>query len=428
MTVQEYLKNNSSADIDAINSIFEPYGIKVDDIIQSSQIIRFKLTLPLDVKTQGKIRRAEKDIEYSLTAALKTDNIIYGKESDYIYVERKAAFNSIDFLKYIDSVPATGLNLFLGKDINGNNVFTNLSKAPHILVGGTTGSGKSELLHTMVASLIFRRKDHPSRIFIIDPKRAEFSVYKNHKDLHVITDMKEAVNRLKWACDEMESRYQTLEKNNCKDISELHNLSIIPIVFVVDEIADLLMQNDEAEQYIVRLAQKARACGIHLILGTQSPRRDIITGLIKANIPTKIALHTTNQMESRIILDQNGAEKLFGKGDMLYLGNGAFNPIRIQSAYLNQAAKEKIVSSLPYEAYIPVAIKEEPTPITNEQELCKHYREQGIDMEGALKRAREGYYTQQLQKNKKTGIIQGLKNLWNVKPIMFNTDDYPPRI
>lgn len=421
MTVQEYLRINSRDDIDAINSIFSPYGIQVDDIIKSSQIIRFKLTLPLDVKTQGKIRRAEKDIEYSLATALKTNNIIYGKEANFIFVEKKAEFNSVNFLSYIEKIPATGLNLFLGKDLNGNNVYTNLSKAPHILVAGTTGSGKSELLHVMVASLIFRRADHPCRIFIIDPKRAEFSVYKNRNGVHVITDMQEAVKRLQWACEEMERRYETLELNHCKDIYDLGCAEMYPMAFVIDEMADLMMQDKNAEQYIIRLAQKARACGIHLILGTQSPRRDVITGLIKANIPTKIALHTTNQMESRIVLDQNGAEKLFGKGDMLFLANGAFKPLRIQSAYISQEDKERIAAGLSIEEYVPL----------------KDGSQQESDFDSYVKdlEAKTGwnYYEavnryKDTPSKKKVGLIQALRNLWNVKPIMFRTDDYPPRM
>ena len=291
--------------------------------------------------------------------------------------------------------------------MDGNKIFTNLSKAPHILVGGTTGSGKSELLHTMVASLIFRRKDHPSRIFIIDPKRAEFSVYKDRNGVHVITDMAEAVRRLQWACEEMERRYEVLETNHFKDLYELACSDIIPIVFVIDEMADLMMQDRNAEQYIVRLAQKARACGIHLILGTQSPRKDVITGLIKANIPTKIALHTTNQMESRIILDQNGAEKLFGKGDMLYLGNGAFNPIRIQSAYISQEDKERIADGLSIEEYIPLKQAVNSTP-TAEDLKNRIKADTGWDFDEAVARYNNP------QPKKKVGLVEGLWNLFNV--------------
>lgn len=422
MTVQEYLKENTSAfkEIKAINTVFEQFGLSIDEVIKGSQIVRYKIKLPYDVKTQGKIRRAEKDIEYTLSTALQTSDIIYGKESDYVYVEKKSTFEPVKFEDSIFNLPEKGLYLLLGKDLDGKNTYTNLSKAPHILVGGTTGSGKSELLHTFIASLIMRREKNPCHLILIDPKRAEFSVYKNRNGIDLITDMTKAVDKLSWAVDLMEERYRILEQNKCKDIYELNDPNMYPYVIIVDELADLMMQEKNAEKYIIRLAQKARACGIHLILGTQSPRRDVITGLIKSNIPTKIALHTTSQMESRIILDQGGAEKLFGKGDMLYLGNGAFNPIRIQSAYISQEIKEKVSNTLSYENHIEQPQQKEYT----RDDLFNYYSNQGYDVEGALKWSQE----QQAKKPTKKKKVGLLKALFSVKPIMFRTDDYPPKI
>lgn len=422
MTVQEYLRENSSAfkEIKAINAVFEPFGLSVDEVIKGSQIVRYKIKLPYDVKTQGKIRRAAKDIEYTLSTALQTNDIIYGKESDFVYVEKKSSFEPVKFEDSIFNLPEKGLYLMLGKDLDGKNTYTNLSKAPHILVGGTTGSGKSELLHTFIASLIMRREKNPCHLILIDPKRAEFSVYKNRNGIDLITDMTKAVEKLSWAVDLMEERYRILEQNKCKDIYELGDPNMYPYVIIVDELADLMMQEKDAEKHIIRLAQKARACGIHLILGTQSPRHDVITGLIKSNIPTKIALHTTSQMESRIILDQGGAEKLFGKGDMLYLGNGAFNPIRIQSAYISQDIKEKVANALSYEEHIEQPQQKEYT----RDDLFNYYSNQGYDIEGALKWSQE----QQAKKPTKKKKVGLLKALFSVKPIMFRTDDYPPKI
>lgn len=425
MTIQAYLNENPQAidDINAINSIFESFGLQVDEVITGAQLVRYKLTLPLDVKSQGRIRRAAKDIEYALTSALRCDEVVYGKAQDYVYVEKKASFTAVPFEKYIWDVPKNGLYLLLGKDVDGHNMYTNLSKAPHILVAGTTGSGKSELLHTFIASLIFKRSESPCRLVIIDPKRAEYSVYKDRNGIDLITDMSQAVSKFNWLCQLMDYRYEILEKNKCKDIYELGDASMIPYVVVVDELKDLLMQDKNAEKYIVRIAQKARACGIHLILGTQSPRADVVTGLIKANIPTKIALHTTNQIESRIILDQNGAEHLFGKGDMLFLANGSFKPIRIQSAYICNKSKEALANGLSYEKHSTHAIdKHEMT----REELTTHITSQsGWNPDEALSR----YNISNTQpQHKHVGLIQGMINLLKVKPIMFRTDDYPPRI
>ena len=423
MTVQEYLNENTSAfkEIKAINTVFEPFGLSIDEVIKGAQIVRYKIKLPYDVKAQGKIRRAEKDIEYTLSTALQTNDIIYGKESDFVYVEKKSTFEPVMFEDSIFNLPDKGLYLLLGKDLDGKNTYTNLSKAPHILVGGTTGSGKSELLHAFIASLIMRREKNPCQLILIDPKRAEFSVYKNRNGIDLITDMSEASKKLSWAVDLMEERYKTLEQNKCKDIYELNDPNMYPYVIIVDELADLMMQERDAEKYIIRLAQKARACGIHLILGTQSPRRDVITGLIKSNIPTKIALHTTSQMESRIILDKGGAEKLFGKGDMLYLGNGAFNPIRIQSSYISQEMKEKIANALSYEEHKEAAFQK--TDITSDELKANIKAETGWDFDNAV--ARYKVSDAPIKKKKKVGL---LKALLSVKPIMFRTDDYPPKI
>lgn len=409
MTVQECINKypQSMQDITAINSIFEPYGISVTDIVKGAQIIRYKLQLPNDVKMQGKIRRATKDIEYTLSTALCCDNVVYGKSEDCVYVEKKAdSFDVVSFENYIFNVPdKKGLYLILGKDIDGHIMYTDLSKAPHILVAGTTGSGKSELLHSFIATLLFRREHNPCWIYIIDPKRSEFSAYKDKAGIDLITDIPEAVSKLAKCVQLMDQRYKVLEQNRCKDINELNDPNMYPVVVVIDEIADLMMQDRNVEGYLVRLAQKARACGIHLILGTQSPRRDVITGLIKANIPTKIALKTTNQIESRIILDQGGAEKLFGKGDMLFLANGSFTPIRIQAAYVSPELREIISNKLP--------VRKKPAP-TNQTYTNNQHRVIVLNAPQP--------------KPKRTGVIQSFFNIFKAKPMMFKSDDYPPRI
>lgn len=432
MTVQQYLNENPTAlsDITSINSIFESFGIQVNEVIKGSQIVRYKLNLPLDVKFQGKIRRAEKDIEYALSSALKCDEVVYGKSQDYVYVERKAdKFDAVRADLLVPNMPKSGLLLLLGKDIDGRPTYFDLAKAPHVLVAGTTGSGKSELLHTFLASLIYRRSiGIKVWTVVIDPKRAEYSVYKNRNGIDLVTDMSDAVDKLRQYCDLMEERYAMLEKSGCKDIKQLNDPSVTPIVIIVDELKDLLMQDKNAEKYIVRLAQKARACGIHLILGTQSPRADVITGLIKANVPTKIALHTTNQLESRIILDQNGAEHLFGKGDMLFLGNGKFNPVRIQAAYTDEKSKQNLANALSYSE--PSKVEKAPDELTYDEYLKKYLPDVDPHIFDKYRKEREESQKrpQTKKKQKRVGLIRGLINLMKVKPIMFQTDDYPPRI
>lgn len=455
MTVQEYIRFNPSnrAEIESINKVFESFEMHVDEVIKGSQVVRYKLLLPIDLKTMDKVRKAQKSIEYALPSAINSNEFIYDRTGKYVFIEKKSNdFKPVLFEDYIDNLPRKGLYLLLGKDIEGHNMFTNLSKAPHILVAGTTGSGKSELLHTFVASLVTRRYINPCQLYIIDPKIAEFSAYKNRKGITLITEASQAVEELKKACDEMDKRYKELESHGYKDISQAHDLNMQPIVFIIDELKDLLMQSKSVEQYIVRIAQKARGCGIHLIIGTQSPRADVVTGAIKANIPVKIALHTTTKIESRIILDQNGSENLVGRGDMSFLGNGAFEPIRIQAAYVK--CKEDIANLLPYEekkkaenthdSAIDFSRKcrftsdgigwyylDEPEKAYYQYEngrvICVPRQIEPVQQIPQPTGDRVNYNSGTTPKRKRVGLIQTFINLMNVKPIIFETTKYPPR-
>lgn len=323
-----------ATEIEKINSLFAPLGLSVNDTIRGSQSIKYILNLPLDYKSQGKIRRAETDLKYALSSCIDGE-FIYGHENNYVYIERKVNnFQTVPFTKFQPLMKSSKLRIALGQDQNGQLVYTDLAKAVHILVAGTTGSGKSELLHTFIASIISGMPYTGAELLIIDPKRSEYTPYKNTKSVKVVTEMDEASACINRAVEIMEERYTTLEKSGSKDIYS-YSGDMHPIIIVIDELSDLMQTNPQVEKNIVRIAQKSRACGIHLIIGTQSPRREVVTGLIKANIPTKIALKTSTQVESRIILDRIGAEKLFGKGDMLYLANGSFEPMRIQAAYVN---------------------------------------------------------------------------------------------
>lgn len=447
MTVEEYIREYPSYknELDAVNLLFQSFEMKVSEVTKGSQIIRYKLLLPSDLNLKEKVRKAEKTITYALSDALNTDAFIYNKSKNYIYIEKKSNdFSPVLFQDHINKLPKNGLYLLLGQGIDGTNMFTNLSKAPHILVAGTTGAGKSELLHTFIASLISRQKTNPCDIYIIDPKISEFSVYKNRKGITLITESAKAVDELKKACDLMDERYRELESHGYKDITQAHDLNMKPIVFVVDELRDLLMQNKNVEHYIVRIAQKARGCGIHLIIGTQTPRKEVVTGAIKANIPVKIAFHTANKMESRIILECNGAENLVGNGDMLFLGNGSFKPIRIQAAYLDGKSKNELAASLP----IKIQNNSSQNTYNPQSSLAKYMLKNGYSEEDAKavdrfkahmdekKNSNEEHepikqtssIPQSTPKRKRMGLFQTFRNLMNVKPLMFVTSEYPPRI
>lgn len=405
-------------DIANINTIFAPYGLKVNDVIEASQVIRYVINMPLDVKLQGKIRRASKDIEYTLMSALKSDEINYMHSEDKLIIERKGIFNILPFGNLYTQRfhnATDGLMLMLGQDLNGKAVYTDLAKAPHILIAGTTGSGKSETLHTIIASLLMRYcfGHNAPGIAIIDIKGTEFNKYKNAYPVTIVKDADKAMDMLQTLCNIMDNRYRILADASCDDIQEYRSKGnkMQSLVCIIDELADLILQNPQVETYIVRIAQKARACGIHLVIGTQSPRADVVTGLIKANIPFKIALNTSNALESRIILDENGAEKLFGKGDML-IKNGGKKPIHAQGCYVydedklaiaQQANNGKHYDILPKTTYVEPTKTAQPSTQEVSQETIP-------------------------TRKKHIGLIQGIINLWKVKPIMFQSDEYPPHI
>ncbi|MFA6430687.1 MAG: DNA translocase FtsK 4TM domain-containing protein [Candidatus Paceibacterota bacterium] len=264
----------------------------------------------------------------------------------------------------------------LGKGISGKSHYANLAKMPHLLVAGSTGSGKSVTIHTIITSLLYRNSPENMKFIMIDPKRVELTLYNKipHLLTPVITEAKKTILALKWATKEMDRRYDILESEAVKDIDSYHKNVLAPelkkieelkksgkfdeeknklpelmpyIVVVIDELADIMMSYPrELESAIVRLAQMSRAVGIHLILSTQRPSVNVITGLIKANVPARIALQVVSQIDSRTILDTTGAEKLLGAGDMLYLGGEMSKPVRIQSAFISETEVKEIVKYL----------------------------------------------------------------------------------
>jgi S-DNA-T family DNA segregation ATPase FtsK/SpoIIIE len=258
------------------------------------------------------------------------------------------------------------LTIALGRGISGKAIFGNLAKMPHCLVAGTTGSGKSVTIHSMITSLLYRNGPDDLKLIMIDPKRVELTLYKNipHLLTPVITEAKKTILALKWAAKEMDRRYDILEAESVRDIESYHSnifgkkkdvaedgteseVERMPyIVIIIDELADIMSSYPrELESAIVRLAQMSRAVGIHLILSTQRPEVNVITGLIKANVPARVALKVSSQIDSRTILDAGGAEKLLGAGDMLY-SSGEASPERLQSAFISEAEVKKVVKYL----------------------------------------------------------------------------------
>jgi len=259
----------------------------------------------------------------------------------------------------------------LGKGISGKAVFSNLAKLPHVLIAGATGAGKSVTIHAVITSLLYRNSPENMRFIMIDPKRVELTLYNKipHLLTPVITDAKKAILALKWAAKEMDRRYDILEAESVRDIGSYHKNVVAPayeglaekeiddenslpermpyIVIVIDELADIMTAYPrELESAIIRLAQMSRAVGIHLILSTQRPSVNIITGLIKANVPGRIALQVSSQIDSRTILDSGGAEKLLGAGDMLYLSGEMSQPQRLQSSFVTESEVKKVVKFL----------------------------------------------------------------------------------
>lgn len=254
----------------------------------------------------------------------------------------------------------------LGKGVSGQSYFYDVAKMPHLLVAGATGAGKSVTIHALLTSLLYRNSPENLKFIMVDPKRVELTMYNNipHLLTNVITDAKKAILALKWAAKEMDRRYDILEEYSARDIGSYHKNILEPaikkadegdelppsmpyIIVVIDELADIMQTYPrELESAIVRLAQMSRAVGIHLILSTQRPSVNVITGLIKANIPTRLALQVASQIDSRTILDQPGAEKLLGAGDMLFLSGEMSKPTRIQSAFISEKEVKKVVKWL----------------------------------------------------------------------------------
>ena len=338
-----------------LEHVLSDFGItaKVVNATQGPTVTRYEIEPAPGVKV-SRIVNLTDDIALNLAAQhIRMEAPIPGKSAIGIEVPNKTteAVHLRDVLDCSDFKDARGgIPVGLGKDIAGKPVITDLAKMPHLLVAGTTGSGKSVCVNTLISSILFSRKPEEVKLLLIDPKMVELSIYNGipHLMAPVVTDMKKAAAVLRWAVREMEARYKAFAASGKRDIksyNEAHSKAAMPlIVLIIDELADLMMTApDDIEESISRLAQMARAAGIHMVLATQRPSVNVITGSIKANVPSRISFAVGSQIDSRTILDMAGAEKLLGKGDMLFAPIGANKPIRVQGAFISDDEVEKLV-------------------------------------------------------------------------------------
>ncbi|KZY86922.1 cell division protein FtsK, partial [Oleiphilus sp. HI0072] len=362
------------------------FGVKAEvvEVNPGPVITRFEIQPAPGVKV-SKISNLAKDLARSLAVlAVRVVEVIPGKSVVGIEIPNEhreiVRFSEVLLSKDYDDAESP-VTLALGNDIAGDPVVTNLAKMPHLLVAGTTGSGKSVGVNSMILSMLFKAQPDEVRFIMVDPKMLELSIYDGipHLLTPVVTDMKEAANALRWCVAEMERRYKLMASLGVRNIAgynrkvkeaiergepmkdpiwvpDLHlrneesdrpDLETLPfIVVIIDEFADMMMiVGKKVEELIARIAQKARAAGIHLILATQRPSVDVITGLIKANVPTRISFQVSSKIDSRTVLDQGGAEQLLGHGDMLYMPPGSGVPIRVHGAFVDDHEVHKVVEA-----------------------------------------------------------------------------------
>lgn len=397
-----------------IKRTLQNFGIVVelDEISIGPSVTRYAVKPAEGVRLQ-KIVALQKNLELALSApSIRIEAPIPGKSLVGIEVPNSTKVTvGLGTLLEVEEFSGSGKALLvaLGRDISGVPRFANIAKMPHLLIAGATGSGKSVAIHGLVSSLLYRCSPAQLRFIMIDPKRVELTLYRSlpHLLTPVITDPKRAIMSLRWAAKEMERRYNILEENRVRDIESYHQNILAPkleklrkkgdvgegqevpeampfIVIIIDELADIMQTYPrELEAAVVRLAQMSRAVGIHLVLSTQRPSVNVITGLIKANVPARIALQVASQVDSRTILDGGGAESLLGAGDMLYLSAEMNKPVRLQNAFISEGEVKKIVDFIAKnnDAEVPVDIVPGQSAEASASGLGSSYSDGGLDEE-----------------------------------------------
>ncbi|WP_092924788.1 DNA translocase FtsK [Romboutsia hominis] len=346
---KKVLKNAS-----LLEKTLSDFGVeaKVNQVTVGPTITRYEIQPSPGVKV-SKIVNLTDDIALSLAAkSIRMEAPIPGKSAIGIEVPNENA-QMVGIREVLESEEfrnfESPLAMALGKDIAGKTVIADIGKMPHMLIAGSTGSGKSVCVNTLISSILYKAKPDEVKLLLIDPKVVELANYNGipHLLIPVVTDPKKAANALNWAVTEMNRRYKLFAGAQVKDITSYNQKAeekLPKIVIIIDELADLMMvSSNDVEDYICRLAQMARAAGMHLIVATQRPSVDVITGVIKANIPSRIAFAVSSQTDSRTILDMGGAEKLLGKGDMLFYPLGAAKPVRLQGAFISEGESERVI-------------------------------------------------------------------------------------
>ena len=354
--IKDELQDNAVKLVETLRSF--NVKTKIENISRGPTITRYELLPEPGTRVRSIVNLVD-DIALNLaTTGVRIEAPIPGKSAVGIEVPNKNQATVhlrtlIESKKFVDS--KSKLTVCLGEDVAGEAVYCDISKMPHLLIAGTTGSGKSVCINSIIMSILYKASPADVKLILIDPKKVELSVYNGvpHLLVPVISETKKAAGSLSWAVGEMERRYGLIEAVGVRDINAYNKATendpdyeyMERIVIIIDELADfMLTAPDDVEESICRLAQKARAAGMHLILGTQRPSVNVITGLIKANIPSRIAFTVTNRVDSGVILDRVGAESLIGRGDMLYNPVGALKPIRVQGAFVSEDEVEDVVS------------------------------------------------------------------------------------
>lgn len=352
-SIEKPTSGDLRANANIIKRTLESFGIPVEmgEINIGPKVTRYTLKPAEGIKL-SRITALNQDLALALAShPIRIEAPIPGKSLVGIEVPNKAAalVRLGSLMAYPEFATSGPLGFVLGRDVNGEPILINIDKMPHLLISGATGSGKSIMVHSLLTSLLYKNSPETLRLILIDPKRVELSVYSGLPQLvsPVITEAKKTLAVFRWAIEEMERRYELLLKAGSRDIqsyNKKHPEEVLPfILIVVDELADLMLTyGREVEGTVVRLAQMARATGLHLILSTQRPSVEVVTGLIKANITSRVALQLPSQVDSRTVLDTAGAEKLLGGGDMLYVSSESSKPKRIQGAYISEEEVRKV--------------------------------------------------------------------------------------
>ena len=360
-------RGDINANAQIIENTLDSFGIKarVVEINRGPSVTQYALEIAMGTKL-SKITALATDLALALaapTGQIRIEAPIAGKSLVGVEVpNRKAAFVTLRKMLSSSTLRShpSKLAVALGIDVNGKQIVADIAKMPHALIAGATGSGKSVGINSFLCSLLFRCSPDELRLILVDPKRVELTMYQDipHLLTPVIVDTAKVVSALKWTCAEMDRRYKLLAENQVRNIAGYRELSNVPpmpnILLVIDEFADIIMfAPNEVEESVTRIAQMARAVGIHLILTTQRPSVNVITGLIKANIPTRIAFNVASAMDSRVVLDTIGAEKLLGNGDMLYIPPDQAKPIRIQGTFVSERDAKQLTNFLNSQGWQP---------------------------------------------------------------------------